>query len=64
MNNPSMLMSLNLMTLGAVLLILIGSFLWFMRKRSNRHPMEGQPERKIGEHLDRMEAKADEHPPH
>lgn len=31
--------SLNLMTLGIVLIVLIAAFAWFMRKRSNRHPL-------------------------
>ncbi len=31
--------SLNLITLGIVLVVMIAAFAWFMRKRSNRHSM-------------------------
>lgn len=40
MNTAEYLPSNNLFILGAILLIAIASFLWFMRKRSNRHPMD------------------------
>lgn len=36
---------LNLVTLGIVLLVLIGAFVWFMRKPSNRNAGERLPER-------------------
>ena len=36
-------------TFAAVIVIVGGGFLYFLRKRSNRHPMEGQPERNIDE---------------
>ncbi len=36
-------------TFGAALLIVGGAFLYFMRKRSNRHPMAGERERNIQE---------------
>lgn len=35
-DNTALLSSLNLFTLVAVLLILIGSFVYFLRKRRNR----------------------------
>ena len=31
--------SLNLITLGIVLVVLIAMAAWFLRKRSNRHPL-------------------------
>ena len=40
---------LMIFTLIAALAIGIGLLAHFMRKRSNRHPMEGQPERNIAE---------------
>ena len=37
------------MTLGIGVLLALVLLLWFLRKRSNRHPMEGQRERNINE---------------
>ena len=36
MENTTLLSSLNLMTLGIFLLVLIGAFLWHLRSRKNR----------------------------
>lgn len=44
--------SLMLMTLGAVILILAIMLIMFLRRRSNRHPMKGQPERHVGREID------------
>ena len=46
---------LNIFTLVAVLVIAAGLFFWFMRKRSNRHPMD-TPEGKDAEDMRRREA--------
>ncbi len=46
---------LNIVTLVAVLLILAVAFLFFMRKRSNRHPMD-TPEGKAADEMRRHEA--------
>jgi LPXTG-motif cell wall-anchored protein len=40
MNTGDYMASNNLFILIAVVLIAIGSLAWFMRKRSNRHPMD------------------------
>lgn len=39
MDTASTLSTLNMMTLGIVLLIAIGLAAWFFRKKENRHPM-------------------------
>lgn len=52
MANTGFLSSLNLMTLIAVLVIAAIGFAYFMRKRSNRHPMEGRQERNVGRDID------------
>lgn len=45
MNETTLPASLNLMTLGLVLLVLIVAFVYYMRKPSHRNSMEGTPER-------------------
>jgi hypothetical protein len=40
LDTASYLPANNLFILISILAIAIGSFLWFMRKRSNRHPMD------------------------
>ncbi|HEX8402722.1 MAG TPA: hypothetical protein VF628_13590 [Allosphingosinicella sp.] len=40
MNTAEYLPSNNLFILIAILLIAVGALAWFMRKRSNRHPMD------------------------
>lgn len=48
--NPGHPISLLLyVTFAAVLAIALALFVTFMRKRRNRHPMDGQPERNIDE---------------
>lgn len=57
--------ALNLFTLTAVLLIAVALLLWFLRKKSNRHPMD-TPRGKAIEEKRREEAKerrADEDQP-
>lgn len=49
MTRTDLLPALNLTTLGLVLLIAIGAFLYFMRKRSNRHPMDSARGERIKE---------------
>lgn len=49
---------LNIFTLVAVLAIAAVAFLFFMRKRSNRHPMD-TPEGKAAEEMRRREAEAE-----
>lgn len=41
--------SLMFFTLIGVLVIAVVALLWFLRKRSNRHPMQGVRERNIDE---------------
>ena len=55
MTEPGLLSSLNLFTLIAVLVIAGALFAWFLRKRSNRHPMD-TPEGKAAEDARRREA--------
>ena len=42
MDTQSAIGSLNLFTLVAVLLVAVGGFLWFLRKRSNREGLKGR----------------------
>jgi len=52
MSSSGFLSSLNLMTLGIVLVVAALAFAYFLRRRSNRHPLEGRQERNIAEDLD------------
>lgn len=52
MSSHGFLSSLNLMTLIIFLVIVALGFVYFLRKRSNRKPMEGRQERNIAEDLD------------
>ncbi len=54
--------SLNLMTLVVVFLVVAAAFIFFLRKRSNRHPLEGRQERNVGADLD-AERPAPDHSP-
>lgn len=49
MSNTELIPSLMLFTLIAGVVIAIVLLIRFMRKPSNRHPMEGERERNIGE---------------
>ena len=57
MSESGLLSSLNLMTLIGALVIAVLLFAYFMRKRSNRHPMD-TPEGKAAEEARRREAEA------
>lgn len=52
MSPHGFLSSLNLMTLVVVLVIVVFSYAYFMRKRSHRKPMEGRQERNIAKDID------------
>ncbi len=52
MSRSDLLPLLNLTTLIVFALILLGVLLLFLRKRSNRHPMEGQHEENIAKRID------------
>lgn len=52
MSSHKFLSSLNLMTLIVVLVFIILVYAYFMRKRSNRRPMEGQQERNVSKDID------------
>lgn len=56
------LSSLNLMTLVVGFLVVAGGFVFFLRKRSNRHPMAGRDERNVGADLDAGRAAPDHSP--
>lgn len=53
MSNTTMLLSsLNIFTLVVVAAVLLAALLFFLRKKGNRHPMEGQREENIAERID------------
>ena len=52
MSRTGFLSSLNLGTLIIVFVIAALGFAYFLRRRSNRHPMEGREERNIARDLD------------
>ena len=52
MASTGFLASLNLFTLVSVVVIVGVALLFFLRKRSNRHPLEGRQERNVAEDLD------------
>ena len=56
------LASQNLMILVTGAIVLAIALAWFLRKRSNRHPLEGRQERNIGADLD-AGRKAPDHSP-
>ena len=62
MSNGGFLSSLNLMTLVVVFLVVAGAFIFFLRKRSNRHPLDGRQERNVGADLDANRAARDHTP--
>lgn len=62
MSRSELLPSLNLATLVIVLLVVGIGFLYFLRKRSNRHPMEGREERNVGADLDAGRSPRDRSP--
>lgn len=49
MNTSEFVGSQMFMTIGIVVVVLAVLLLWFLRKRSNRHPMEHQRERNAAE---------------
>ena len=59
MSETELVPTLMLFTLIAALVIGIVLFLRFRRKRANRHPMEGQQERNVGQAIDEHQR-----PPH
>ena len=62
MSTSGFLSSLNLMTLGIVLVVAALAFAYFLRRRSNRHPLEGRQERNVAKDLD-AGRKAPDHSP-
>ncbi|HVF95199.1 MAG TPA: hypothetical protein VM900_12875 [Sphingomonas sp.] len=52
MTRNDFLASLNLSTLVIVALVVAVAFAYFLRKRSNRHPLEGRQERNVAADLD------------
>lgn len=62
MSRTSFLASLNQFTLIGVFVIAAIGFAWFLRRRSNRHPMEGRQERNVAEDLDAGRAAPDHSP--
>lgn len=52
MSTGDYLSAQNLMILGTGLLVAIFALGFFLRKRSNRHPLEGQRERNVAADLD------------
>ncbi|MEN2786662.1 hypothetical protein ACFOKI_01820 [Sphingomonas qilianensis] len=52
MQSATFLSSLNLGTLVIVVVIVAIGFAYFLRKRSNRHPLDGREERNVARDLD------------
>ena len=52
MSTVDYLSAQNLMILGIGLLAAVIALAWFLRKRSNRHPLEGSQERNVAADLD------------
>lgn len=52
MSKTGFLASLNLGTLVIFLIIVAIGFAFFLRRRSNRHPLEGRQERNVAQDLD------------
>ena len=48
-----MVPSLMFATLGLGLLVLVVILVMFLRRRSNRHPMDDQPDRNVSKEIDR-----------
>ncbi len=62
MSSSGFLSSLNLGTLVIVFLIVAIAFAYFLRRRSNRLPMEGRQERNVAEDLDAGRSAPDHSP--
>lgn len=62
MSRPELLSSLNLMTLIGVFAIVAIAFAIFLRKRSNRKPLDGRQERNVAADLDADRAAPDHSP--
>ncbi|HEU0045615.1 hypothetical protein [Sphingomonas sp.] len=62
MTSTGFLASQNLMTLVLVAAIVAIGFAYFLRKRSNRHPLDGRQERNVAADLD-AGRKAPDHSP-
>lgn len=52
MSSTNFLSSLNLGTLVIVVLVVAIGFAYFLRRRSNRRPLEGREERNVAQDLD------------
>jgi hypothetical protein len=52
MSRNELLPSLNLGTLVIVFVIVALAFAFYLRKRSNRHPLDGRQERNVAKDLD------------
>lgn len=64
MSTTGFLGSLNLGTLVIVFLVVVAGFAYFLRRRSNRHPMEGRQERNVAQDLDAGRGPGDHTPRH
>ena len=62
MSNNGFLGSLNLGTLVIVFLIVAAGFVYFLRRRSNRHPLDGRRERNVAQDLDAGRGPPDQAP--
>ena len=63
MSSSGFLSSLNLATLVIVLVIVAIGFAYFLRRRSNRRPMEGRQHRNIAKDVDSGREAPDHSPP-
>ncbi len=64
MATSGFLASLNLGTLVIVFLVVAAGLMYFLRRRSNRHPLEGRRERNVGADLDAGREPPDHNPRH
>ena len=63
MASTSFLGALNLTTLVIVAVVVAIGFAFFLRRRSNRHPLENREERNIARDLDQGRPAEDHSPP-
>jgi amino acid transporter len=62
MSTTGFLSSLNLGTFIIVFIVVAVAFAFFMRRRANRHPMEGRKERNVAKDLDEGRVPPDHSP--
>ncbi len=64
MSSHGFLASLNLGTLVIGFLVVAAALVYFLRRRSNRHPLEGRQERNVGQDINAGQEPPDHSPRH